>query len=225
MKFLTRELYERQQRLDIPYEIRVAPWRSAVEARLTHLEEIKPHLQADMREFCDITLHDGRIQNARMSSTDLVLEIDSRGCPWGPRGQCTLTFRSVKDVDGLDECLGAEWLYEEVHLHTDAHFAYCVLLHKWNPRISKYEVFELIVIADEVEFQLTNPSPPPIIGVDIPFMGENGLYVWTNGNAVGDDRGWCFIGKDGKRVLQQPSFRDMEKLKRFARSIGAILPG
>jgi hypothetical protein len=120
----------------------------------------------------------------------------------------------VRAAEGLDEGVGAWWLYEEVHLHTEAGFDYQVLLGR-----GAYPS-ELRVVADDVELRVTEPSPVPVIGVDIPLVAEEGMYVWGDPDGAGRVMGWYRIS-DGHRVRESPSAAAMEKLRRFARSIGA----
>lgn len=96
-----------------------------------------------MREFCGTTLHDGVIQAVSRPTDDLlILGIDGSNCCWGPIGQFELRFGGVKEADGLQDCVGDWWLYEEVNLHPEAGFDYRVLMTKTQLRI----------VADDVEF-------------------------------------------------------------------------
>jgi hypothetical protein len=86
--FLTPELYQFMQQPAVPDEIKQDRWGAAAQARLAHHEAIKPRLPECMRHFCDITLHDGVIGAVRRPAPgEILLEIDGRSCPWGPRGR------------------------------------------------------------------------------------------------------------------------------------------
>ena len=219
MLFITRELYEFTQSPELPYEELKQKWDPAVAARLEHHAKIKQVMKNNMKDFMDITLHDGEITYVHRPASDTVaLEVDGRHCPWGPRGLFTVTFRGVKVAEGLDECTGATWLYEEVHLHPEANFDYQVLLDKWNV------IRELRIVADEVEFEIIEASPPPVIGVNIPFTAAGGMYVWTELDESGTAFGWCCITDDGRKVAKALTPELREKLRSFAEGIGAIMP-
>ena len=219
MLFFTRERYEFQQRRDVPSSERAKNWNEAVAAAQEHYAVIKPRLHADMAAFVDITLHDGVIDRVdRPTVHEVILEIDGRHCPWGPRGLFTLSFRGAKCVDGLDECVGARWLYNEVHLHPEANFDYQVLLRKVN------EILQLRLVADGVDFRITEPGPTPIMGVNVPLQAKDGLYVWTNLDESGTTMGWCCISADGHRVAKPLSPELRTLLRKFAAGIGAIIP-
>jgi hypothetical protein len=219
VQFLTRELYQLLQQQTVRREVAHEAWVAAADARLAHHEAIKPRLPEGMRRFCDTTLHDGVIEAMRWAARDeVVLEIDGRSCPQAPRGRMTLRFRGVRSAEGLDEAVGAGWLYEEAHLHPEAGFDYRVLVGRGT------EASELRVVADEVELQVTEPSPDPVVGVDIPFVGEEGMYVWGALDDAGCEMGWIRIA-GGLRVPGRPGPTAMEQMKRFARSIGAKVAG
>ncbi len=146
------------------------------------------------------------------------MEIDSSGNPWGPRGQCTLSFHGVRLAEGLGKCVGTWWLYEEVHLHPEAAFDYRVLLGIGA------EPEELRIVANEVDFQVREPSPVPVVGVDIPFQGEDGLYIWSNLDEAGAQMGWYCI-RDGRKTAEIPPAEVLEKMRQFALATGAAVAG
>ena len=61
-------------------------------------------------------------------------------------GYFQVVFTGVKAVSPLDDIVGAWWLYEEVHLHSDAGFDYRVLLTDGEFR----------VVADDIELIKTS---------------------------------------------------------------------
>jgi hypothetical protein len=76
------------------------------------------------------------------------LRVDATNNPWGPKGWYRIEFKGVREVEGLTEMLGDEWLYEEVHRHPLAGFEYCVLLRR----------SEFRVVADDVVFEPLSES-------------------------------------------------------------------
>jgi hypothetical protein len=217
--FLTRELYGFIQRPDVPWDVKERRWRAAVEALWEHHVRIRPRLPESMRAFSGTTLHDGVIRVVRRPSAgEVILEIDGRGCAQEPRGLFTLAFRGVKEEEGLNESVGAAWLYEEVHLHAEAGFDYRVLVGRG------IEVSEVRVVADEVEFRVIERGLTPVVGIDFPVQGEDGLYVWTDVDEAGGRQGWCLIA-DGKKVAKEPAPEVLERMRRFARGIGAKVAG
>jgi hypothetical protein len=223
MKFFTKDLYLFLQREDVPWEIREARWAAAAGLYQEHLASIGPHLPDTINQLCKNIFHDGVIATTqRPSLEDLILEIDSRGCPWGPRGQCTLSFRGVRSVAGLEACLKATWLYQEAHLDPDARFNLQVLLACPSIR----DVSELCVVADDVELVVTDTDacPTPVVGIDIPLVSDGGWYVWTKLDDSDGREGWYYI-KDGVRQRKSPPVETLEQMQTFARGIGATLAG
>jgi hypothetical protein len=195
--FITRELLEFQQLSDVPFAVRKKKWDDAANALQQHYATVKDKLNSDMRAFIERTLHD---------------------CPQPPRGMFLLTFRGVKCAEGLDECIGFAWLYEEVHLHPEARFDYQVLLRNGT------DLLELRIVADEVEFRITEQGPSPVVGVDIPFKAADGLYFWSNLDESGTTMGWCCLTVEGELVPKCLSPEVRETLRKFAAGTGAVIP-
>ena len=143
MKFITRELYDAMQAgPDTPEsDAADARWELQTEAYQRHLTSIRDELSDSMREFCDISFHDGIIRAVRRPSDKrLVLEIDATHNPWGPRGVFLVQFDGVMEVEGGEDIIDEWWLYEEIDLHHEAGFEYCVLLDKSQLRVVANEV-------------------------------------------------------------------------------------
>lgn len=222
MKFFTPELYAFTQRGDIPYKVRESRWTAASKLYSEHLKNIKHQLSKQILYICEHILHDGIIMAIEQPSPEnLSLEIDSSGCPWGPRGRCVLSFRGVRTIKGLRDCVGAAWLYEEAHLDADARFSFQVLVALRTP---VGHVAELCVVADDVELRAMDTAPTPVVGVDIPFLWKGGIYVWTNIDEFGAQEGWYYI-KDGIQQPKSPPADALERMRVFAREIGAAVAG
>jgi hypothetical protein len=142
MSFITRELYQAQQGSDDPKGASKR-WHEACESYRNYLKGIEAQLPPRVREFSDITWHDGVARAVlRPTPSKLVLEIDARNNPWGPIGVFRVQFLDVREVEGTDNLLGDEWLYEETHLHPHG-FEFSVLF--WRS--------DLRVVAGDVEFE------------------------------------------------------------------------
>jgi hypothetical protein len=217
--FITRELLEFQQLSDVPFAVRKKKWDDAANALQQHYATVKDKLNSDMRAFIERTLHDGVVEHVYQPTMDTVsLEINGHDCPQPPRGMFLLTFRGVKCAEGLDECIGFAWLYEEVHLHPEARFDYQVLLRNGT------DLLELRIVADEVEFRITEQGPSPVVGVDIPFKAADGLYFWSNLDESGTTMGWCCLTVEGELVPKCLSPEVRETLRKFAAGTGAVIP-
>jgi len=145
MRYITRQLYQSMQggSGSSPEEVN-RRWHEACECYQAELNSIKACLPPGMRSFAAVTLHDGVVNSADQSRPGCVeLRIDATNNPWGPRGWYRVEFRGVREVEGLADIMGDDWLYEEVHLHSLGGFEYCVLL--WRS--------EFRVVADEVIFE------------------------------------------------------------------------
>lgn len=145
MKFITRELYQGMQGVpDLEHEEFDARWDRACDAYWEALDRIRPSLPPGMRAFAGNTLHDGVVLAVtRLTPSELLLEVDATRNPWGPVGVFRLLFVGVREVEGIEDLVGDDWLYEEVHLHPGAGFDYRVLFWKSDFR----------VVADEVEVE------------------------------------------------------------------------
>jgi hypothetical protein len=150
MKFITRDLYNAMQcRPDTPEsQAAFARWEAQCAVYRVQLESIRRQLPASMQAFCDTSLHDGVIMaTTRPQPATVQLDIDASNNPWGPTGYFRLVFTGVKDVSPLNDLVDEWWLYEEVHLHTDARFDYRVQLTNGEFRVVADHV-ELIEMSD-----------------------------------------------------------------------------
>jgi hypothetical protein len=145
MKFITRALYQEMQGVpEARWDEANAKWRRACDARQTEFCQIKSRLPAGMRAFAEKTFHDGVVSAvSQPSATELDLDIDASRNPWGPIGKFKIKFTGVREVEGIANLIGDDWLYEEVHLHPVGGFDYRVLFWRSDFR----------VVADEVEVE------------------------------------------------------------------------
>jgi hypothetical protein len=150
VQFFTRELYQSLQVMPGPsLDQAMRKWQEAGQAYNSHLAAIQSQLPATMREFSQLTFHDGVVTAAEyLPERTFELIVDASANPWGPSGWYRLRFRNVLEIQGLPDIVGDVWLYEEVHLHPKTCFEYGVLL--WRS--------ELKVVADEVEIELVPDS-------------------------------------------------------------------
>src|SRR5262245_62025966 len=127
MRHITRQLYQSMQGgSGLSAEEMNRRWNEACESYRAEISDIKARLPPGMRSFADVTLHDGVVQSAeRPHPSRVELRVDASNCPWGPKGWYRVEFRGVREVEGLTEMIGDDWLYEEVHLHPLAGFEYC----------------------------------------------------------------------------------------------------
>ena len=148
MKFITRSLYESiQPGSGVEKSVAGSAWASQTSAYQAYLRGIKYDLPISMCRFCGTTLRDGIIKKAVFVQPDTVeFSIDGRNCSLVPPGQFQLRFSGVRKVEGLEQIVSDEWLYEEVHLHPEAGFDYRVLLAK----------SELCVVADKIDFEVVS---------------------------------------------------------------------
>jgi len=138
MKFMTRELYQGLQNEPASAEFANfdARWKSACEAYRARYQAIRMRLPTQMQRFSEETLHDGKVRTVdRRSPSELVLVVDARQNPWGPRGIFRIRFTGVRLVEGTDNLVGDDWLYEEVDLHPDGGFDYRVMFWRSDFRI------------------------------------------------------------------------------------------
>ena len=152
MKFITRELYQGMQgEPDSPdADDLEARWRRACDGYRIHLDAIRPQLPPRMQAFADTTLHDGVVRAVnRPTPSELVLDVDATRNPWGPADFFRVRFTGVRHVEGTDDLVGDDWLYEEVHLHPDGGFDCRVLFCRSDFR----------VVADDVEVQPLAAAP------------------------------------------------------------------
>src|SRR5690242_19447534 len=121
MRYITRELYESiQAMLGMPQKEAKETsrrWDEACQSYQSELSTIKSSLPPSMRSFADITLHDGVVTLVAQRPGCVVLRIDATSNPWGSTGWFRVEFKGVRQVEGLAEMIGDDWLYEEVHLH------------------------------------------------------------------------------------------------------------
>jgi hypothetical protein len=154
MRYITRQLYQSMQDgSGLPPEEVNRRWHEACESYLAEFNSIKPGLPPGMRSFAEVTLHDAVVKSAYQPRPGCVeLQMDATNSPWGPAGWYRIEFQGVREVQGLAEITGDDWLYEEVHLHPSGAFEYCVLLSRSQFR----------VVADDVIFEqmpICRPSP------------------------------------------------------------------
>lgn len=153
MKFITRDLYQGMQGEPDASDADdfEARWKRACDGYREQLANIRPQLPPRMQAFADATLHDGVVRAVdRPSPSEVVLDVDATRNPWGPVGVFRIRFMGVRLVEGIDDLVGDDWLYEEVHLHPDGGFDYRVLFWRSDFR----------VVADDVEVQPLAASPP-----------------------------------------------------------------
>ncbi len=123
------ELYREMQGLpQAEWEQYNAKWRRACDAYGAAFAKINLD-SGHMEIFAEKTFHDRRSSRriSRPTDSELVLDIDATGNPWGPIGVFRIKFRGVREFEGIGNLVGDEWLYEEVHLHPVGGFDYRVL--------------------------------------------------------------------------------------------------
>jgi hypothetical protein len=141
MLFFTRAMYQAMQEDDADIADR---WRRTCDAYREHHDRVRPSLPPRMRAFAETTLHDGVVRGVtRPESSVLVLDVDATHNPWGPRGIFRLTFTGVRAVEGIEQLVGDNWVYEEVHLDPEGGFDFRVL----------FDATDFRVVATEVEVQ------------------------------------------------------------------------
>lgn len=133
-------------------------WERAVRDYHKHLRSCFADSDQQLRELCDLGLHDGKVVRADRRGQSLVLEVEGTGY-WGANARALaevilrldgsssgdgragvalprqaaitvrLTFVGVVRADGINECLHDICLYEEVHPWAKG-FEFRVLLNK-----------------------------------------------------------------------------------------------
>ena len=222
MNFFTKDAYFYQARTDVPDEILERCTKEITAAYSVHLDSIRDRLPQTLLRLSRNILHDGIVRTVSWPYPDeLALELDTQNCPWGPRGNCIIRFQGIKVMEGIDDIEGAAWIYEEVYLHDEAQFGLRVLLASGN---SIESLSEIHIVASHFSEEISDTSAPTTIGVDIPFQDEDGLIVWTGLDEFQTVMGWCLI-KDGNMLPITLSSGILEKMKQFAKTIGAVVPG
>jgi hypothetical protein len=151
-KYFTRELYREMQADPDASDAGnfAAQWKRVCDGYRDHLASIRPELPPRMQAFAGTTLHDGVVRAVdRPSPSELVLDVDATGNPWGPVGVFRVRFTGVRLAEGTDNLVGDDWLYEEVHLHPQGGFDYHVLFWRSDFR----------VVANDVEVQQLAAAP------------------------------------------------------------------
>lgn len=170
MKFYTRDLYASIQTTSrIRGWLAHRRWTRADRAYSQHLGALRPTLAPSVRDFSDLSLHDGEVTSANFVDTTLVLELEGHGY-WGPSGadlqeamraanallrepgtvgvalprrkptSLTVTFVGVSLVEGLEQLVGNCWLYDEFHAAPDGAFDYQALLDRSEFRVIARDV-------------------------------------------------------------------------------------
>ena len=149
MKYFTRQLFDAMQTRDeAAFNEAKSKWDANSVSYREQLQQIRSTLPRSMQEFCGTSLHDGVVTTASIKPDSTVsLEIDASNNPWGPTGKFRLVFDGVHSLSVADDIVDDCWLYEEVHLHSNAAFEYCIMFEGTDFRVAadSFHVVELPV--------------------------------------------------------------------------------
>lgn len=154
MKFFTRRLYDaiKVPSETIESEKTEAEWNSTKAKYENHWNSIQLNLPSHIRVLGRTPFHDGIIKSIDEPNVDeVLLLVDCRNNPWGPRGMFQIHFTGVHEFCTTGTTSGDWWVYEEIHLHPQAVFEYHVLC----------ERSEFSIAADDVRWFAIHQIHPP----------------------------------------------------------------
>ncbi|QDT07769.1 hypothetical protein K227x_61970 [Rubripirellula lacrimiformis] len=130
MRYFTRQLFDALQPGpgEPDADRAIVLWEQNATQYSAALDELKPQLRDGFAWLADTTFHDGVITHVvTADGGQVIVAVDASNNPWGQVGAVRLRFDGVRSANGVDDCVGDVWLYEELHAVSDA-IELCVLL-------------------------------------------------------------------------------------------------